>query len=479
MRAAAGQSKHAIKSAQDNYRSAALVYSSPSLRPEAKAPFIGKPIAKADEIPSVAFHRTRPARWKRIVKEGLTPGGGEFVGSDRAHVYYLAASRITETDYQSGLRGKHPIQLTIALREAVDSGLIFFKNRSGGIRTIDVVPPEFIISVENTESKSTLWTRVSASGLPDEAPAASGEGSRAAVTGEPRPAAKAMPVSLTATSKSAPASKAAPSTPPTSTRAPTANEPEPPSSAPPATAYSGYAPPEPEGPPPGFENPITAPAQRKGRKLTVVQVECNQSLVLRGMTHCDVCSAELASNTELPEETVTRLSVLRRQQLARAGLARTESPVSDYINAGFNLRVVSASGRGNMSPEAIMIQDARSRMKRADKCGFQSIEDRFEHDIQFMERTLQMGYDYRAAQRQDWLCHVHLANPPRNRAQVSLGLGYDEDHSLARLAYIDVAPDRFPQAMDYIPEQWCVIYRTNILSLRKYAEYINSPTWRS
>ena len=29
--------------------------------------------------------------------------------------------------------------------------------------TIDVVPPEFIISVENTESKSTLWTRVSAS----------------------------------------------------------------------------------------------------------------------------------------------------------------------------------------------------------------------------------------------------------------------------------------------------------------------------
>ena len=124
--------------------------------------------------------------------------------------------------------------------------------------------------------------------------------------------------------------------------------------------------------------------------------------------------AELATNTELPEEAVTRLSVLRKQQLARAGLARTECPVSDYIKAGLNLRVVSASGRGNMSPEAIMIQDARSRMKRADKCGFQSIEDRFEHDVQFMERMLQMGYDHRAAQRQDWLCHAHLANPPRN-----------------------------------------------------------------
>ena len=120
--------------------------------------------------------------------------------------------------------------------------MIFFKNRSGGIMTIDVVPPEFIISVENTESKSTLWTRVSASNLADEAPAASGEGSRAAVTGEPRPAAKAMPVSLTATSKSAPASKAAPSTPPTSATASTANEPEQAPSAPPATAYSGYSP---------------------------------------------------------------------------------------------------------------------------------------------------------------------------------------------------------------------------------------------
>ena len=124
---------------------------------------------------------------------------------------YLAASRITETDYQSGLRGKHPIQLTVALREAVDGGLIFFQNRSGGIMTVDTVPPEYIVSVENTESQSTLWTRVSAVGLPEAAPADGGE-SRAAITGEPRPTAKAMPVSLTATSKAAPASKAAPST---------------------------------------------------------------------------------------------------------------------------------------------------------------------------------------------------------------------------------------------------------------------------
>ena len=88
-----------------------------------------------------------------------------------------------------------------------------------------------------------------------------------------------------------------------------------------------------------------------------------------------------------------------------------------------------------------------------------------------------MGHDFRAAQRQDWLCHVHLANPPRNRAQVSLGLGlgYDEDHALARLAYVDVVPEQYPEAMDYIAEQWCILYRTNILSVREYSEYAKTP----
>ena len=132
MRAAAGQSRHAIKKAEDNYRSAEIIYCSPSLKPEAKAPFTGKPIAGIDDIPTLAFHRTRPACWKRILEEGLIPGGGEFVGSDRTHVY-LSGSRISDVGYQSGLRGKYPIQITVALKEAVEDGLIFFKNRSGGI----------------------------------------------------------------------------------------------------------------------------------------------------------------------------------------------------------------------------------------------------------------------------------------------------------------------------------------------------------
>ena len=105
---------------------------------------------------------------------------------------------------------------------------------------------------------------------------------------------------------------------------------------------------------------------------------------------------------------------------------------------------------------------ARNRRRRAEKCGFHSIE-------------LQMGHDFRGAQRQDFLCHYHLATPPRSRAQLNLHLDYDDDHTLARLACVDVVPEQFPEAMDYIVEQWCVFYRANVLSLREYAEYVKTP----
>ena len=137
--------------------------------------------------------------------------------------------------------------------------------------------------------------------------------------------------------------------------------------------------------------------------------------------------------------------------------------------------MTSASGRGNISPEAAKIQDARNRRRRAEKCGFHSIEDRVEHDVQFMERMLQMGHDFRAAQRQDWLCHCHLANPPHNKAQVSLGLGYDEDHPCQAGLYVDVVLEQYPEAMDYVVEQWCILYRANILLLREYSEYVKTP----
>lgn len=64
----------------------------------------------------------------------------------------MSANRISDVGYQSRLRGKYPVQITVAIKEAVEDGLIFFKNRSGGILTVNTVP-EYIGKMDrNTRS---------------------------------------------------------------------------------------------------------------------------------------------------------------------------------------------------------------------------------------------------------------------------------------------------------------------------------------
>ena len=170
MRAAAGQSNY-----QEGRRqlpsSGGHIYCNccSSLKPEAKAPFAGKPIAGMEDIPTLAFHRTRPACWKRILEQGLIPGGGDFVGSDRAHVRCRLPKWTTRQ-----------ISSAVAIKEGLEDGLIFFKNR-----TVDTIPPEYIVLVEDTDSKATLWSRVGSSGLQNK-PADEGESS-ATVIGAPEP----------------------------------------------------------------------------------------------------------------------------------------------------------------------------------------------------------------------------------------------------------------------------------------------------
>ena len=45
------------------------------------------------------------------------------------------------------------------MSEAVRSGVIFFKTSSDGILTSDVVPSQFIISVDDTQKKTNLYRR--------------------------------------------------------------------------------------------------------------------------------------------------------------------------------------------------------------------------------------------------------------------------------------------------------------------------------
>ena len=45
------------------------------------------------------------------------------------------------------------------MKEAVQPGIIFIKSASDGILTKDIVPPQFILSVEDTDRKVSLYAR--------------------------------------------------------------------------------------------------------------------------------------------------------------------------------------------------------------------------------------------------------------------------------------------------------------------------------
>ena len=87
----------------------------------------------------MAYHRTMRSHWKGIAKYGLLPGGGDTVNSGRAHVY-LADKRYGEDGYRSGLRGKCPVEVKVALAQAVEAGIIFSTSAMDGIMTAERSP---------------------------------------------------------------------------------------------------------------------------------------------------------------------------------------------------------------------------------------------------------------------------------------------------------------------------------------------------
>ena len=117
-----------------------------------------KPLATLEETPGVIYHRTTRGNCKGILQEGFVPGGGDRVSSGRAHNYF-SDKRVDQEGFVSGVRAQRPIEVRVAMREAVAAGLVFIRTTSDGILTKDVVPPQFIVSIEDTESKTNLYVR--------------------------------------------------------------------------------------------------------------------------------------------------------------------------------------------------------------------------------------------------------------------------------------------------------------------------------
>ena len=94
--------------------------------------------------------------WKSIAQNGLIPGGGDSVNSVRAHIY-MAEHCIGTQGYRSGLRAKCPVEDKIAMRQAVEAGVIFSRTEMDGILCSERIPPQFLVSI--SEDGKVLWSR--------------------------------------------------------------------------------------------------------------------------------------------------------------------------------------------------------------------------------------------------------------------------------------------------------------------------------
>ena len=67
--------------------------------------------------------------------------------------------KVTEGSYVSVLPAERPIEICVAVAEAVTAGAIFIKTASEGNLTRDAVPAQFVLSVDDTERKVNLYRR--------------------------------------------------------------------------------------------------------------------------------------------------------------------------------------------------------------------------------------------------------------------------------------------------------------------------------
>ena len=74
------------------------------------------------------------------------------------HTTTSPEKQITDEGYVSGVRAQRPIEIRVAMKEAVLAGIVFIKTASNGILTRDTIPPQFIL-VEDTEKKTSLYVR--------------------------------------------------------------------------------------------------------------------------------------------------------------------------------------------------------------------------------------------------------------------------------------------------------------------------------
>ena len=449
IRAIQGHSEIALKNAGGLYANSTVVYCAENVSPERKAAFTGVPICAMTEVPEVVFHRTMKSNWKSIAKNGLIPGGGDSVNSGRAHVY-MSEHNIGTDGYRSGLRAKCPIEVKIAMKQAVQGGVIFSRTEMDGIITSEKVPSQFIISI--AEEGKILWTRAE-SNLEPTTWRGTGDASASAskVQLTPRDDAKeSQDVDMGDDTGSG--QPDAPSNAADSNR---------PVDQPPARVRRVYIAPK-------YCEPFTG--------------ECPLCLVeyVSGQVTCETCGYEpLPGETHKVSNRRTKILEKRMQKLAGFGMfgkvngsllaALTSEQAADLRQ--------SLGPRGITSLESSILKDCRDHRKRARNIGYEDLEDRYNSDVTFCDRMHEEGKGLNDCIFLDMFAYANLPDAPRSKAQISAGVAANAENQycLSKLIYMSQ-----PRGVDGFPVEyrkkwtkvWGFMFGRHIFSEQEYINYI-------
>ena len=455
IRAIQGHSEAALKTAGGLYANSTMVYCSDHVSPERKAAFTGVPICAMTEVPDVAFHRTMRSSWKSIAQNGLIPGGGDSVNSGRAHTY-MSEHRIGTDGYRSGLRAKCPVEVKIAMRQAVEAGVIFSRTEMDGILCSERIPPQFLVSI--SEDGKVLWSRAESNLEPSTwtgAEATSSPTSRK-VQLTARDDANDDPMDDTSTGR--PDAK--------STDDDVTNDPMQ-VDQPPARVRRVYVAPK-------YCEPFMG-------TCPLCQVE-----YVSGQVTCTTCGYEPLPVDENGEtkgsdqpNRRTRILEKRMQKLAGFGMYGKMSGtlLAALTNEQADMLRRELGPRGITSIESAVIKDCRDRHKRAKALGYEDVEDRYASDVTFCDRVHGEGRGLSECIFDDMFAYANLPDPPRTRAQISAGVAANaqNENCLSKLIFMSQ-----PRGVEGFPiefrktwkKTWGFMFGRHIFTEDEYVSYI-------
>lgn len=123
-----------------------------------------------------------------------------------------------------------------------------------------------------------------------------------------------------------------------------------------------------------------------------------------------------ACNTSIVGDTAEKQSLLskRRDLLKKLGYEHLNASVIEWLRSQ-STQFREESARDQRSPEGDYIETSRRQMKRAAALGFTSLADRYEHDVEFIERMSENNITLQDIYARDIAAHGHLPTPPRTK----------------------------------------------------------------